>query len=62
MATPQPPTTAEEEKNPKVEGGQQRFPHSNFTPKKPTFTTPTQGLEHIIFDNTGTAKAASIST
>jgi hypothetical protein len=28
-------------------------------PKKPLFAAPTQGLEHIIFDSTGTAKAAS---
>jgi hypothetical protein len=58
MATPQPPTMAEAEKKPNVEGGQQCFPHCNFTPKKPLFTAPTQGLEHIIFDNTGTTKAA----
>jgi hypothetical protein len=43
---------------PKIKGGPQ-FPHHSFTPKKPLFAVPTQGLEHIIFDNTGTAKAAS---
>jgi hypothetical protein len=60
MATPQPPTATEAEKKAKVEGGQKRYPHCNFTPKKPMFTAPMQGLEHIIFDSTGTAKAASI--
>jgi hypothetical protein len=61
LATPQPPAAAEAEKKPKVEGGQQRYPHRNFTPKKPMLTAPLQDLEHIIFDNTGTAKAASTS-
>ncbi len=55
MATPQP---AEAEKKPKIEGGPQ-FPCRSFTPKKPLFAAPTQGLEHIIFDNTGTVKAVS---
>ena len=55
MATPQP---AEAERKPKIEGGP-RYPRRSFTPKKPPFAAPTQGLEHIIFDNTGTAKAAS---
>ncbi len=55
MATSQP---AEAEKKPKIEGGP-RFSRRSFTPKKPSFAAPTQGLEHIIFDNTGTAKAAS---
>jgi hypothetical protein len=55
MATPKP---AEAEKKPKVEGAP-RFQRCSFTPKKPSFAAPTQGLEHIIFDNTGTAKAAS---
>jgi hypothetical protein len=55
MATPKP---AKAEKKPKVEGAPQ-FQRRPFTPKKPSFTAPTQGLEHIIFDNTGTAKAAS---
>jgi hypothetical protein len=55
MATSQP---AEAKKKPKIEGGPQ-FPCRSFTPKKPSFAAPTQGLEHIIFDNTGTAKAAS---
>jgi hypothetical protein len=59
MATPQLPAAAEAEKKPNVKGGQQHYPRCNFTPKKPTFTAPTQGLEHIIFDNTGTAKVAS---
>ncbi len=55
MATPKP---AEAEKKPKVEGAPQ-FQRRSFTPKKPLFAGPMQGLEHIIFDNTGTAKAAS---
>ncbi len=55
MATPEP---AEAEKKPKVEGAP-RFQRRSFTPKKSSFAAPTQGLEHIIFDNTGTAKAAS---
>jgi hypothetical protein len=55
MATSQ---LAEAEKKPKIEGGP-RFPRCSFTPKKPSFAAPTQGIEHIIFDNTGTAKAAS---
>jgi hypothetical protein len=58
MATPQPPPAAEVKKKPKVEGGQQRFHRCTFTPKKTAFTAPTQGLEHIIFDNMGTVKAA----
>jgi hypothetical protein len=55
MATPKP---AKAEKKPKVEGAP-RYQCRSFTPKKPSFAVPTQGLEHIIFDNTGTAKAAS---
>jgi hypothetical protein len=55
MATSQP---AEAKKKPKIEGGP-RFPRCSFTPKKPLFAAPMQGLEHIIFDNTGTAKAAA---
>jgi hypothetical protein len=55
MATPKP---AEAKKKPKVNGGP-RFPHRSFTPKKPSFAAPTQGPEHIIFDNMGTVKAAS---
>jgi hypothetical protein len=55
MATPKP---AEAKKKPKVEGAL-RFQCRSFTPKKPSFAAPTQGLEHIIFDNRGTAKAAS---
>jgi hypothetical protein len=55
MATSQP---AEAEKKPKIKGGP-RFPRRSFTPNKPSFAAPAQGLEHIIFDNTGTAKAAS---
>jgi hypothetical protein len=54
-ATPQ---LAEAEKKPKVKGGQQ-FPCCSFTPTKPSFTAPTQGLKCIIFDYTGTAKVAS---
>jgi hypothetical protein len=59
MATPQPPAAAEAEKKPKVKGGQHQFPCRSFQPKKPAFTVPTQGLAHIIFDNTGTAKVVS---
>ncbi len=55
MATPK---SAEAKKKPKVEGAP-RFLRRSFTLKKPLFAAPTQGLEHIIFDNTGTAKAAS---
>jgi hypothetical protein len=55
MATPK---LTEAKKKPKVEG-EPRFPRRSFTPKKPSFVAPTQGLEHIIFDNMGTAKAAS---
>jgi hypothetical protein len=55
MATPKP---AKAEKKPKVEGAP-RFQRRSFTLKKPLFAVPTQGLEHIIFDNTGTAKATS---
>jgi len=56
MATPK---SAKAKKKPKVEGDKPRFTRCSFTPKKPTFTAHTQGLEHIIFDSTGTAKAAS---
>jgi hypothetical protein len=55
MATPEP---AKAEKKPKVEGAP-RFQRRFFTLKKPSFAVPTQGLDHITFDNTGTAKAAS---
>ncbi len=55
MATPQP---AETKRKPKIEG-EPRYPRRSFTPKKPPFAAPMQGLEHIIFDNTGTANAAS---
>ena len=55
MATPQP---AEPERKLKIEGGP-RYPHRSLTPKKPSFAAPTQGLKHIIFDNTGTVKAGS---
>ena len=55
MVTPQP---AEAKRKPKVEGGP-RYPHRSFTPKKLPFAAPLQSLKHIIFDNTGTAKAAS---
>jgi hypothetical protein len=51
MATPK---LAETKKKPKVEGAPQ-FQRRSFTPKKPSFAVPMQGLEHIIFDNTGTA-------
>ncbi len=59
MANPQPPPTAEADKKPKVKGGQQGFPRRTFTLKKPMFAAPSQGLKHIIFNNMGTAKAAS---
>jgi hypothetical protein len=55
MATPKP---AEAEEKPKVLGAP-RFQRRSFTPKKLSFAAPTQGLEHIIFDNTGTIKMAS---
>jgi hypothetical protein len=55
MATPQ---RAEAKRKPKIKGGP-RYPHRSFTPRKPPFAAPTQGLEHIIFDSTGTAKVAS---
>jgi hypothetical protein len=50
---------AETKKIPKVKGTQQFNHRCSFTPNKPLFAAPMQGLEHIIFDNTGTAKAAS---
>jgi hypothetical protein len=56
MATLKP---AEAEKKPKVKGDKPQFQRCSFTPKKPMFAVPTQGLEHINFNNTGTAKAAS---
>jgi hypothetical protein len=55
MATPKP---AKAKKKPKVKGGP-RFPCCSFNPKKPSSAAPMQGLKHIIFDNTGTAKVAS---
>jgi hypothetical protein len=55
MATPKP---AEAKKKPKVEGAP-RYQRRSFTPKKPSFAAPMQGLEYIIFDNMGTTKAAS---
>jgi hypothetical protein len=56
MATPQP---ADAKAKVKVKGTL-HFNCRSFTPKKTMFAAPTQGLEHIIFDNTGTAKAASM--
>jgi hypothetical protein len=56
MASPAPASAAE--KKPKVEG-EMCYPCHSFPPKKPSFQAPTQGLEHIVFNNTGTAKAAS---
>jgi hypothetical protein len=56
---PSTPASGEGQKKPKVEGGQQRFHRHTFTPKKPVFAAPTQGLKHIIFDNTGTSKVVS---
>jgi hypothetical protein len=55
MATPQP---ADAKKKIKVKGTL-HFNRWSFSPKKTMFTAPTHGLEHIIFDNTGTTKAAS---
>jgi hypothetical protein len=52
------PKPAEAEKKTKVEGAP-RFQCRSFTLKKPLFAAPTQGLEHIISDDTGIAKAAS---
>jgi hypothetical protein len=57
MATQTPPSAADKKK-PMVSGRQQHYPSQPFK-KKPAFAAPMQGLEHIIFDNTGTAKAAS---
>ena len=54
MATPQP---AEAKRKPKIEGGP-RYSRRSFTPKKPPFAAPMQGLKHMIFDETGTAKKA----
>jgi hypothetical protein len=56
MATPQ---RADAEKKVMVEGTP-RFNRRSFTPKETTFTAPMQGLEYIIFNNTGMAKAASM--
>jgi hypothetical protein len=56
MATSQP---AKAKKKPKVEGMQQFNHRRSFTPKKPSFAVPMQGLKHIIFDKVGTAKVAS---
>jgi hypothetical protein len=56
MATPK---LADAKKKVTVEGTP-HFNRQSFTPKKTTFTAPTQGLKHIIFENTGTAKATSI--
>jgi hypothetical protein len=55
MATPPP---AKDKKKPKVKITPQFNQRCSFTPKKPSFAAPTQGIEHIIFDNTGTDKAA----
>ncbi len=50
----------QEETKPKKVKGTLQFNHRrSFTPKKPLFAAPTQGLKHIIFDNMGTAKEAS---
>jgi hypothetical protein len=54
MVTPQP---AVAKRKPKIEGGP-RYSRRSFTLKKPPFAAPMQGLKHIIFDETGTAKAA----
>jgi hypothetical protein len=56
MATPK---LAKAKKKPKVKGDKPRFTHRSFTPTKPMFMAPMQGLKHIIFNYTGTAKAAS---
>jgi hypothetical protein len=58
MATPQP---ADADTKVKVEGTL-HFNHQSFTPKKTTFAAPALGLKHIIFNNTGTDKAASLLT
>jgi hypothetical protein len=57
MATPQ---LANSKKKIKVEGTPRFNPRCSFTTKKTTFAAPTQGLKHIIFDNTETAKATSM--
>jgi hypothetical protein len=46
---------AKAKKKSKVKGMLQFNHHRSFTPKKPSFTAPMQGLEHIIFDNMETA-------
>jgi hypothetical protein len=56
MATPQP---ANAKKKIKVKGTPHFNPRHSFTPQKKMFPAPMQGLKHIIFNNTGTAKAAS---
>jgi hypothetical protein len=56
MATSQP---AKAKKKPKAKGTPQFNHRCSFTPKKSSFAAPMQGLEHIIFDNTETVKAAS---
>ncbi len=56
MATSQ---LVEAEKKPKVEDTPQFNHPRSFTLTRPLFVAPMQGLKHIIFDNTGTAKVAS---
>jgi hypothetical protein len=56
MATFKP---AKSKTKPKVEVMPQFNYHHSFTPKKSSYAAPTQGLEHIILDNTRTAKVAS---
>jgi len=56
MATSKP---AKAKKKPKINGDKPRLHRCSFTPKQPTFAAPMHGLEHIIFANTGTSKAAS---
>ncbi len=56
MASPAPASAAEKNPKWKERGAILTVPPP---PKKPLFQAPTQGLEHIMFNNMGTAKAAS---
>jgi hypothetical protein len=53
------PQLVKAKKKPKVEVTLRFNPRRSLIPKKHSFAAPMQGLEHIIFDYTGTAKAVS---
>ncbi len=55
MATPQPANAMAKV----TVKGTPRFNRQSFISKKTTLAAPMQGLEHIIFNNTGIAKATS---